>query len=256
MTCEGGCWLSRLCSSRRWEAAARRAGLTSAALLVLLVRCGEADHPRVPQPQPATSPEVAALSAPAVVPVAHPYPRRRASRQGWRWCASWPTRRAGLWCQVSPRMKRWQHGLRVYVSSGGYPTPPSLTAVVADLPGPRVEAANKLHELTDVRVVATCAVIAGAGTWGGVAGCGRAGGEFFHRPLELRNGTPATTHSSRCSPGPTPSLAAPAGGCDRRANRPVWCARPSTARAPGFRRRGPSPGACTRSRPGPRSRES
>lgn len=39
--------------------------------------------------------------------------------------------------------------------------PLALTTVFADLPDPRIETANKLHPLTDILVIATCAVIAG-----------------------------------------------------------------------------------------------
>lgn len=37
-----------------------------------------------------------------------------------------------------------------------------LTTVFADLPDPRIETTNKLHPLTAILVIATCAVIAGA----------------------------------------------------------------------------------------------
>ncbi len=37
----------------------------------------------------------------------------------------------------------------------------ALTTVFADLPDPRVETANKRHQLVDVLVIATCAAIAG-----------------------------------------------------------------------------------------------
>ena len=36
-----------------------------------------------------------------------------------------------------------------------------ITTVFADLPDPRRETANKLHSLTDLLVIATCAVISG-----------------------------------------------------------------------------------------------
>jgi DDE_Tnp_1-associated len=48
-----------------------------------------------------------------------------------------------------------------------------LTAVFADLPDPRRDTENKLHALTDVLVVATCAVIGGAETWDAIALFGR-----------------------------------------------------------------------------------
>jgi predicted transposase YbfD/YdcC len=69
--------------------------------------------------------------------------------------------------------------------------PLPLTAVFADLPDPRIETANKLHKLTDILVIATCAVIAGADGWEEVAEYGRSKEEFFRRFLELPNGIPS-----------------------------------------------------------------
>lgn len=44
--------------------------------------------------------------------------------------------------------------------------PLPLTAVFDDLPDPRRETASKLHGLTDILAIATCAVIGGAdGCW-------------------------------------------------------------------------------------------
>ena len=40
--------------------------------------------------------------------------------------------------------------------------PLPITAIFADLPDPRRETANKLHHLSDILVIATCAVIGGA----------------------------------------------------------------------------------------------
>ena len=48
--------------------------------------------------------------------------------------------------------------------------PLALTTVFADLPDPRIETANKLHPLTDILVIATCAVIAGADGWEEIGG--------------------------------------------------------------------------------------
>jgi predicted transposase YbfD/YdcC len=67
----------------------------------------------------------------------------------------------------------------------------SLTTVFADLPDPRRETANKLHPLTDILVLATCAVIAGADTWEDIAEYGRTKEAFFRRFLELPNGVPS-----------------------------------------------------------------
>ena len=69
--------------------------------------------------------------------------------------------------------------------------PLPLTAVFADLPDPRIETANKLHQLTDILVIATCAVIAGADGWEDIAEYGRSKEAFFRRFLELPNGIPS-----------------------------------------------------------------
>jgi predicted transposase YbfD/YdcC len=69
--------------------------------------------------------------------------------------------------------------------------PLPLTAVFADLPDPRIETANKLHALTDILVIATCAVIAGADGWEEIAEYGRSKEGFFRRFLELPNGVPS-----------------------------------------------------------------
>ena len=67
----------------------------------------------------------------------------------------------------------------------------SLTTVFADLPDPRVETANKLHQLVDILVIATCAVIAGADGWEDIAEYGRTKEDFFRRFLGLKNGIPS-----------------------------------------------------------------
>ena len=66
-----------------------------------------------------------------------------------------------------------------------------LTAVFADLPDPRRETENKRHLLSDVLVVATCAVIGGAETWDAIALFGRCKEAFFRRFLPLANGIPS-----------------------------------------------------------------
>lgn len=48
-----------------------------------------------------------------------------------------------------------------------------LTAVFDDLPDPRRETENKLHRLTDILVITTCAVLSGAETWEAIAEYGR-----------------------------------------------------------------------------------
>jgi predicted transposase YbfD/YdcC len=69
--------------------------------------------------------------------------------------------------------------------------PLALTTVFADLPDPRRETKNKLHRLTDILVIATCAVIAGADGWEQVAEYGRRKEAFFRRFLALPNGIPS-----------------------------------------------------------------
>src|SRR5215204_884991 len=67
----------------------------------------------------------------------------------------------------------------------------TLTSVFADLPDPRAETANKLHALTDILCIATCAVIAGAEGWEDIAEYGHSKEPFFRRFLELKNGVPS-----------------------------------------------------------------
>jgi predicted transposase YbfD/YdcC len=69
--------------------------------------------------------------------------------------------------------------------------PLALTTVFADLPDPRIETANKLHPLTDILVIATCAVIAGADGWEEIAEYGQSKEDFFRRFLELPHGVPS-----------------------------------------------------------------
>lgn len=69
--------------------------------------------------------------------------------------------------------------------------PLALTTVFADLTDPRIETANKLHPLTDIPVIATCAVIAGADTREEIAEYGRTKEAFFRRFLELPHGVPS-----------------------------------------------------------------
>ena len=66
-----------------------------------------------------------------------------------------------------------------------------LTTVFDDLPDPRRVTRNKLHHLTDILVIATCAVIAGAESWEAIAEFGRTEEAFFRRSLRLDNGIPA-----------------------------------------------------------------
>lgn len=66
-----------------------------------------------------------------------------------------------------------------------------LTAVFDDIPDPRRETANKLHALTDLLAIATCAVIGGAESWEAIAEYGRTKEAFFRRFLPLANGFPS-----------------------------------------------------------------
>jgi predicted transposase YbfD/YdcC len=67
----------------------------------------------------------------------------------------------------------------------------TLASVFAGLPDPRTETANKLHALTDILCIATCAVIAGAEGWEDIAQYGRSKETFFRQFLELKNGVPS-----------------------------------------------------------------
>src|SRR3954447_16005638 len=69
--------------------------------------------------------------------------------------------------------------------------PLPLTDVFAELPDPRRETANKLHRLTDILTIATCAIIAGAESWEAIAEYGRTKEAFFRRFLPLENGIPS-----------------------------------------------------------------
>ena len=67
----------------------------------------------------------------------------------------------------------------------------SLATVFADVPDPRRDTKNKLHLLTDILTIATCAVIAGAEGWEQIAAYGNAKEPFFRQFLELPNGIPS-----------------------------------------------------------------
>ena len=72
-----------------------------------------------------------------------------------------------------------------------------LLAVFADLPDPRRETANKLHLLSEILVIATCAVIGGAESWDSIAEYGRTKRAFFERFLKLANGIPSADTFAR-----------------------------------------------------------
>jgi predicted transposase YbfD/YdcC len=69
--------------------------------------------------------------------------------------------------------------------------PLPLTAVFAELPDPRRETQNKLHRLTDILTIATCAVLCGADSWDAIAVYGQTKEPFFRRFLPLPNGIPS-----------------------------------------------------------------
>jgi predicted transposase YbfD/YdcC len=66
-----------------------------------------------------------------------------------------------------------------------------LATVFDDLPDPRRVTRNKLHHLSDILVIATCAVIAGADSWEAIAEYGRTKQAFFRGYLPLPNGIPS-----------------------------------------------------------------
>jgi predicted transposase YbfD/YdcC len=72
-----------------------------------------------------------------------------------------------------------------------------LATVFADLPDPRRETANKRHALTDILVIATCAVISDCDTWDDIAEYGQSKEDFFRRFLPLTNGIPSADTFSR-----------------------------------------------------------
>lgn len=75
--------------------------------------------------------------------------------------------------------------------------PLPIVCVFAELPDPRRETENKLHRLTDILTIATCAVIGGADTWDAIAEFGSTKQAFFHRFLPLPNGIPSPDTFSR-----------------------------------------------------------
>ena len=65
-----------------------------------------------------------------------------------------------------------------------------ITIVFAAVPDPRRDR-NKLHLLSDILVIATCAVIGGADSWESIVAYGRSQEAFFRRFLILTNGLPS-----------------------------------------------------------------
>jgi len=75
--------------------------------------------------------------------------------------------------------------------------PLPITTVFDELPDPRRETDNKLHRLTDVLTIATCAVICGADSWDAIAAYGQTKEPFFRRFLPLPNGIPSADTFAR-----------------------------------------------------------
>jgi predicted transposase YbfD/YdcC len=69
--------------------------------------------------------------------------------------------------------------------------PLPIATVFEGLPDPRRDTENKLHHLTDILAIATCAVIAGAESREAIAEYGRTKQAFFRRFLRLGHGIPA-----------------------------------------------------------------
>ena len=74
---------------------------------------------------------------------------------------------------------------------GSPPQPLSISAVFDTVTDPRRDTENKLHLLTDILAITTCAVIGGAETWEAIAEFGRTKESFFRRFLRLDNGIPS-----------------------------------------------------------------
>ena len=65
----------------------------------------------------------------------------------------------------------------------------ALTECLADLPDPRVER-TRLHALTDILVIAICAVLCGAEGWDDMVEFSQAKQEWLKERLSLENGLP------------------------------------------------------------------
>jgi predicted transposase YbfD/YdcC len=75
--------------------------------------------------------------------------------------------------------------------------PLPITAVFDELPDPRRDTQNKLHRLTDILSIATCAVICGAESWDAIAEYGQTKEPFLRRFLPLPNGIPSADTFAR-----------------------------------------------------------
>lgn len=72
-----------------------------------------------------------------------------------------------------------------------------ITVVFDELPDPRRQTENKLHRLTDILTIATCAVIGGAESWDAIAEYGQTKKPFLQRFLPLPNGIPSADTFAR-----------------------------------------------------------
>lgn len=132
-----------------------------------------------------------------------------------------------------------------------------LTDVFADLHDPRRDTRDKVDDLTDILVLATCAVIGSAESWEGIAEYGRTKEPFFRRFLRLEDGIPSPDTFERVFAKLDPTAFAAAFGnwmaaaCEAAGLTAIAIDGKSAGSA---RRGGPRPpAACTWSRPGPSS---
>jgi hypothetical protein len=111
----------------------------------------------------------------------------------------------------------------------------------------------KLHCLTEILVIVTRAVVAGAESREVIAEYGRTKADFFRRFLTLENGIPSPDTFERVlaklTRGRSPGRSAD--GWPAPAGRPAWSRSPTTASRPGRPGGTRPPGACTWSPPGP-----
>src|SRR3954447_4499929 len=88
-----------------------------------------------------------------------------------------------------------------------------IATVFEGLVDPRRDTANKLHLLSDILTIATCATIAGADGWDDIAEFGETKREFFRRFLPLDNGVPSPDTFARVFAKLDPDAFAQAFGC-------------------------------------------
>ena len=71
------------------------------------------------------------------------------------------------------------------------PLLPDPRPYFADLPDPRRETRNKLHELHDILMIALCAVLSGVEDWVGMEAFAEEKEEWLRGFLNLANGIPS-----------------------------------------------------------------